>query len=160
MLTAAEVLNKKFSATKFREGYDQDEVDAFLDRVAVTLQEMERGESTPRAVTAQAVGDVKFKATKFREGYDQDEVDDFLDLVRERLTQGPQDVPVWQPAAPMTSSATAPIDATSLVMRVQLAHTMRPPGAPDVVTVQLPDGQVRSVTDVRSTPNGIELVLG
>ena len=33
MLTAADVLNHKFSATKFREGYDQDEVDAVLDRV-------------------------------------------------------------------------------------------------------------------------------
>ena len=111
-------------------------------------------------LSADDVLNSKFAATKFRDGYDQDEVDDFLDLVRERLTQGPQDVPVWQPAAPMTSSAPAPIDATSLVMRVQLAHTMRPPGAPDVVTVQFPDGQVRSVTDVRSTPNGIELVLG
>ena len=159
MLTAADVLNHKFSATKFREGYDQDEVDAFLDRVSVTLQGIERGESTPGAVTPQEVGDVKFKATKFREGYDQDEVDDFLDLVRERLTQEPVDVPVWQPGAPVTLGAT-PIAATALVMRLQMAHTTRPPGAPDVVTVQLPDGQARSVIDVRSTPTGIELVLG
>ena len=31
LLTADDVLNKKFQATKFREGYEQDEVDEFLD---------------------------------------------------------------------------------------------------------------------------------
>src|SRR5690606_28931633 len=38
LLTADDVLNKKFQATKFREGYDQDEVDDFLDEVANTLR--------------------------------------------------------------------------------------------------------------------------
>src|SRR5690606_38002909 len=33
-----DVLNKKFQATKFREGYDQDEVDDFLDEVVNTLR--------------------------------------------------------------------------------------------------------------------------
>ncbi|RMI09001.1 DivIVA domain-containing protein [Cellulomonas triticagri] len=39
LLTADDVLNKKFQATKFREGYDQDEVDDFLDEVVNTLRE-------------------------------------------------------------------------------------------------------------------------
>lgn len=38
LLTADDVLNKKFQATKFREGYDQDEVDDFLDEVVNTLR--------------------------------------------------------------------------------------------------------------------------
>ena len=38
ILTADDVLNKKFQATKFREGYDQDEVDDFLDDVVNTLR--------------------------------------------------------------------------------------------------------------------------
>jgi len=38
MLTADDVLNKKFQATKFREGYDQDEVDDFLDDIVNTLR--------------------------------------------------------------------------------------------------------------------------
>lgn len=38
LLTADNVLNKKFQATKFREGYDQDEVDDFLDEVVNTLR--------------------------------------------------------------------------------------------------------------------------
>jgi len=40
LLTADDVLNKKFQATKFREGYDQDEVDDFLDEVVTTLREV------------------------------------------------------------------------------------------------------------------------
>ena len=38
LLTADDVLNKKFQQTKFREGYDQDEVDDFLDEVVNTLR--------------------------------------------------------------------------------------------------------------------------
>ena len=41
LLTAEEVLNKKFQATKFREGYDQDEVDDFLDEVVNTLRNIQ-----------------------------------------------------------------------------------------------------------------------
>ncbi|MDO4791689.1 MAG: DivIVA domain-containing protein [Buchananella hordeovulneris] len=38
LLTTDDVLHKRFLATKFREGYDQDEVDDFLDEVAETLR--------------------------------------------------------------------------------------------------------------------------
>jgi DivIVA domain-containing protein len=41
LLTADDVLNKKFQSTKFREGYDQDEVDDFLDEVVNTLRELQ-----------------------------------------------------------------------------------------------------------------------
>ncbi|MBU4214281.1 MAG: DivIVA domain-containing protein [Actinobacteria bacterium] len=41
LLTADDVLNKKFQATKFRDGYDQDEVDDFLDEVVTTLNELQ-----------------------------------------------------------------------------------------------------------------------
>ena len=34
-LTPEDVVNKRFQSTKFREGYDQDEVDDFLDEVVV-----------------------------------------------------------------------------------------------------------------------------
>lgn len=37
LLTAEDVLNKAFSKTKYREGFDQDEVDDFLDEVASTI---------------------------------------------------------------------------------------------------------------------------
>lgn len=38
LLSADDVLNKRFQQTKFREGYDQDEVDDFLDEVVNTLR--------------------------------------------------------------------------------------------------------------------------
>ena len=37
LLTTEDVLNKKFQYVKFREGYDQDEVDEFLDEVVSTI---------------------------------------------------------------------------------------------------------------------------
>ncbi|GII99476.1 DivIVA domain-containing protein [Sediminihabitans luteus] len=37
LLTAEDILKKKFSATKFREGYDIEEVDDFLDEVGLTI---------------------------------------------------------------------------------------------------------------------------
>ena len=41
LLTADDVLNKKFQATKFREGYEQDEVDEFLDEVVEAMRQLE-----------------------------------------------------------------------------------------------------------------------
>lgn len=41
LLTAEDILNKKFSATKFREGYDIEEVDDFLDEVVRTLNSVQ-----------------------------------------------------------------------------------------------------------------------
>ena len=40
LLTAEDVLNKAFSKTKYREGFDQDEVDDFLDEVVVELRRL------------------------------------------------------------------------------------------------------------------------
>lgn len=39
-LTPEDVVNKKFQPTKFREGYDQDEVDEFLDEVIVEFRRL------------------------------------------------------------------------------------------------------------------------
>jgi DivIVA domain-containing protein len=40
LLTAEDVLNKAFSKTKYREGFDQDEVDDFLDDIAHTISSL------------------------------------------------------------------------------------------------------------------------
>ena len=39
-LTPEDVVNKRFQPTKFREGYDQEEVDAFLDEIIVELRRL------------------------------------------------------------------------------------------------------------------------
>lgn len=109
MLSADDVLNAKFQATKFREGYDQDEVDDFLDLVVSTLRAREGGPATPRPLTAQDVAGQRFQATKFREGYDQDEVDAFLDRVVEALGGAPSALgrQPGRPTRAATSSSSA-----------------------------------------------------
>ena len=65
LLTTEDVLNKKFQYVKFREGYDQDEVDEFLDEVVSTIyslqmenQELkEKLEATERRVAELSNGD-------------------------------------------------------------------------------------------------------
>jgi DivIVA domain-containing protein len=53
-LTPEDVVNKRFNPTKFREGYDQDEVDDFLDEVVVELRRLnqENEELRQRLVSA------------------------------------------------------------------------------------------------------------
>ncbi|MET0787616.1 MAG: DivIVA domain-containing protein [Cellulomonas sp.] len=175
MLTSADVLNQKFAATKFREGYDQDEVDDFLDRVVETLKEREGVGHAANPVTAADLEAVRFQATKWREGYDQQEVDGFLDRVRQQLRDPAplaEAAPTWSPVPtdapggplfPPSSigvPSAAAVPGSVLVMRLQTMRASRPTGAPDTVTVRLPDGTLRPVTDLRSTVDGIELVLG
>lgn len=56
LLSAEDVLNKAFSKTKYREGFDQDEVDDFLDEVAHTITSLvaERDDLAQRLAQAQA----------------------------------------------------------------------------------------------------------
>jgi DivIVA domain-containing protein len=48
-LTPEDVVNKRFQPTKFREGYDQDEVDDFLDEVVVELRRLNQENEELRA---------------------------------------------------------------------------------------------------------------
>ncbi len=48
-LTPEDVINKRFQPTKFREGYDQDEVDDFLDEIVVELRRLNQENADLRA---------------------------------------------------------------------------------------------------------------
>ena len=94
ILTNHDVDNVKFTATQFREGYSQSEVDSFLEKIAITLKVLqERADSSGYApdsthvqvLTVDDVQNVRFAATRLREGYEQDEVDSFLDHVVETM---------------------------------------------------------------------------
>ena len=98
-LTSEDVLNKKLQVTRFREGYEQDEVDELLDDVVQTLRAWETGAeaAAPQpdddggapghgaqpagALTSEDVLNKKLQVTRFREGYEQDEVDELLDAI-------------------------------------------------------------------------------
>jgi DivIVA domain-containing protein len=93
-----EVRDVRFHATKFREGYDEETVDEFLDRVARDLESRwaavdagyERASSmtAPRLfLDAAAVAGQNFPKTKFRQGYRTEDVDALIQRVAESLTR-------------------------------------------------------------------------
>ncbi len=89
MITAEDVRSRKFSTTKFREGYDIEEVDTYLDQIGQTLKSLEGG-AAPTAPGLLGPEDVLakvFDTVKFREGYALDEVDDLLDVVVQALQE-------------------------------------------------------------------------
>jgi DivIVA domain-containing protein len=53
-LTPEDVVNKRFQPTKFREGYDQDEVDDFLDEIVVELRRLNQENDELRKKLADA----------------------------------------------------------------------------------------------------------
>jgi DivIVA domain-containing protein len=55
-LTPEDIVNKRFQSTKFREGYDQDEVDDFLDEVVVEMRRVvaENDELTQKIAASDA----------------------------------------------------------------------------------------------------------
>lgn len=53
-LTPEDVVNKRFQSTKFREGYDQDEVDDFLDEVVAEMRRLVAENTDLREQLAQA----------------------------------------------------------------------------------------------------------
>jgi DivIVA domain-containing protein len=53
-LTPEYVVNKRFQPTKFREGYDQDEVDDFLDEIVVELRRLNQENDELRKKLAEA----------------------------------------------------------------------------------------------------------
>lgn len=57
-LTPEEILSKRFQTTKFRDGYDQDEVDDFLDEVVVEMRRLVAENADLRASKGTASGEI------------------------------------------------------------------------------------------------------
>ena len=77
-----------------KRGYNEDEVDAFLDLLEATLRNPTGG-----GLTAEDVRTVAFaKPAIGKRGYNEDEVDAFLDLVEEQMNS-PQDASTPPPQA-------------------------------------------------------------
>jgi DivIVA domain-containing protein len=62
-LTPEDVVNKRFQPTKFREGYDQDEVDDFLDEIVVELRRLNQENDELRKKVAQLSANPQAAAT-------------------------------------------------------------------------------------------------
>lgn len=93
LLTSEDVFTVQFPATKFRDGYDQNQIDDYLDEVVRVLSYYEALNVAPEAevdltyITVRGVDvrEVDFDYTRMRVGYDQDAVDDYLDQVAATL---------------------------------------------------------------------------
>jgi DivIVA domain-containing protein len=116
-LTPEDVVNKRFAQTKFREGYDQDEVDDFLDEVVVELRRLTQeneelraqlsGGSAPSAVVDAPVVD---------EPVDEPVVAD--EVVPEPVAAAPA------PVSAVPAPAAADDDAVSTTNLLQLARRL------------------------------------
>lgn len=78
-ISAAELRSTAIPRTRWREGYQTDQVDAAIDRCVRALES--RAHGLRAELTADDVTALRFQATKVREGYDQHAVDDLLDRV-------------------------------------------------------------------------------
>src|SRR5271155_1304997 len=79
-LTAEQVHDMKFAKPPFgQRGYNENEVDAFLDLVEAALRN-----PTQRTLSPEQVRNIAFaKPPIGKRGYNEDEVDRFLDLIEE-----------------------------------------------------------------------------
>ena len=75
---------RKFSTTRLRPGYDQEEVDAFLDAIRDSFL----GAREPSLSPAE-VRNKQFSTTRLRPGYDYEDVDAFLEETELRLSLVP-----------------------------------------------------------------------
>lgn len=84
-LTADDVHNVAFSKPPIgKRGYNEDEVDAFLERIEQRL----RNPHAPDGLSAAEVNSVVFsKPPIFKRGYNEDEVDAFLEQVAQQLSR-------------------------------------------------------------------------
>jgi DivIVA domain-containing protein len=99
--TRSTIVDKEFSPTRFRIGYDQEEVAHFLvevadklsvlveenDEIRTTLTGMPRDRGTEAEAFILRLQNEMFSTTPLRPGYDQEEVDTFLDQVTGELEQ-------------------------------------------------------------------------
>jgi len=77
---ADELRRARFRTTQMRSGYDEREVDDFLERVVAQLRSDE-----PAGAVAASVAGARFTTTSFRRGYDMVDVDDAVQHVVESL---------------------------------------------------------------------------
>ena len=80
---AEQALQQKFRITRFKAGYDLDQVDELLDEVVLALREGAEPEQIVQSLMA-----ARLSQTRWRDGYRIDDVDDFLDSLVRSLSQG------------------------------------------------------------------------
>jgi DivIVA domain-containing protein len=125
-LTPEDVVSKRFQATKFREGYDQDEVDDFLDDVVNELRRLNEENDELRqklGACERRVGELS-RASVAREAAPQDEPP--KPQVPQPVISAPAPVPVAavvpEPQRAVASMGTGPDAAAGMLALAQKLH--------------------------------------
>src|SRR6516225_1772226 len=100
-LTPEQVHNVAFAKPpRGKRGYNEDQVDAFLELVEAALRD-----PTGRTLTPEQVRTMTFSKPPIgKRGYNEDEVDAFLDLVEQQLEPGAGYLPSTPPAGRSAST--------------------------------------------------------
>jgi DivIVA domain-containing protein len=138
-LTPAEVRSVTFDKAPIgKRGYDEKQVDAFLDRVEATLSGTDQ-------LTAEDVRSVVFAdAPRIKRGYHEDQVDDFLDVIVDALElreRRPAKAPPPPPPPPTRRQPPPPPAPSVFEPADRMAYATPPPisafDAPAAVTQPL-----------------------
>jgi len=132
-LTPEDVVNKRFQPTKFREGYDQDEVDDFLDEVVVELRRLnqENEELRQRLIASDS------RINELQRSSNQSGSDSSAAAATPSFLSKPAE-PVSQPAAPVAEpvAAAEPVVVPAPVTPAPVATPTPAFGAPAAVDAE------------------------
>jgi DivIVA domain-containing protein len=124
-LTPEDVVNKRFQPTKFREGYDQDEVDDFLDEVVVELRRLtqENEELHQRVVASDSrIAELQRNGGQSASSPTPSFVTQPAEV--DEVEETPAPVPAAQPAVPAAASSTEGAEVDSTNNLLQLARRL------------------------------------
>lgn len=114
LLTADDVLKKTFQTTKFRDGYDQDEVDDFLDEVVETLRVLQGENAQLKARVAELDSGGGVEATQVTESVS--------DIQVEPPAPAPVVEQVPNPVSALAGDGSEPESATGMLQLAQRLH--------------------------------------
>lgn len=122
LLTTEDVLNKTFQSVKFREGYDQVEVDEFLDEVVETIYALQ----VENTELKQKLESAERRIEELQAGVPQDEAPEPEKAPQPESEPEPESqveeaAPVASVSEP-TQASSAPEDATSMLALAQRVH--------------------------------------
>lgn len=126
-LTPEDVVNKRFQPTKFREGYDQDEVDDFLDEIVVELRRLNQENDELRRRVAEfesgdgaATADVPAPVAAAPAGKVEEKTEDKPEAkadkkaaVEEKAEKPAEAAPAAEPKKPEAATPVAPAAAAA-----------------------------------------------
>lgn len=114
-LNPEEVVNKRFSATKFRQGYDEEEVDEFLDEVVAELRRLNAENAELRQKLSACESRV---AELTRQGAQTAQ----LQQTQPKPTPEPEPTPAPTPAPAPAAAASGPESAAGMLALAQKLH--------------------------------------